>query len=58
MVFCEMDINDGGWTVIQNRLNGSQDFFLGWSDYKTGFGNIGNEFWLGLDHIYELTGKY
>nr|CAH7743169.1 unnamed protein product [Callosobruchus chinensis] len=56
MVFCDMEINDGGWTVIQNRGNGSQDFFLGWSDYKTGFGNIGNEFWLGLDHVYELTG--
>lgn len=53
-----MDTKDGGWTYIHNRYDGSQDFFLNWHDYKNGFGNIGGEFWLGLEHIHQLTGSY
>ncbi|KAL3284117.1 hypothetical protein HHI36_018285 [Cryptolaemus montrouzieri] len=56
MVLCEMS-DGGGWTVIQNRYDGSQNFFLGWNEYKHGFGNLGGEFWLGLDNIYHLTGQ-
>ncbi|XP_018564022.1 angiopoietin-related protein 7-like [Anoplophora glabripennis] len=56
MVLCDMDTKDGGWTYIHNRYDGSQDFFNNWHDYKIGFGNIGGEFWLGLEHIYQLTG--
>ncbi|KAJ8924987.1 hypothetical protein NQ315_001152 [Exocentrus adspersus] len=56
MALCDLDTQGGGWTYIHNRYDGSQDFFLDWHDYKTGFGNIGGEFWLGLEHVYQLTG--
>lgn len=54
--FCDMDGDDGGgWIVIQNRFDGSTDFYRNWSDYREGFGNIAGEFWMGLEKIYELT---
>ncbi|CAF1440710.1 unnamed protein product, partial [Didymodactylos carnosus] len=48
------------WTIIQRRVNGSVDFYRGWKDYKTGFGDLRGEHWLGLSKIHALTsqGRY
>lgn len=54
-VYCEQTSGPGGWAVIQRRVDGKVDFYRNWADYKTGFGSLEHEFWLGLDSIYQLT---
>ena len=29
-----------------------------WSQYKTGFGNIDSDYWIGLENLYNLTNTY
>ncbi|XP_062397455.1 microfibril-associated glycoprotein 4-like [Sardina pilchardus] len=65
-VYCDMgcteDENheDGQWTVIQRRMDGTVNFYRPWNHYKRGFGNKNGEYWLGLENIFRLTwiGKY
>lgn len=58
MVYCEMDFQSGGWLTIHNRFTGEQDFYKNWEEYRTGFGNLAGEHWLGLDKIHQLTGTW
>uniref|UniRef100_A0A8C1P7F5 Microfibril associated protein 4 n=1 Tax=Cyprinus carpio TaxID=7962 RepID=A0A8C1P7F5_CYPCA len=51
-VYCEMisggkDEDNGAWTVIQRRMDGSVNFYRPWNQYKRGFGNVEGEYWLG-----------
>ena len=54
-VFCDTKTADGGWTVIQRRVDGSVDFNRSWSDYEKGFGDLNGEFWYGLKSMNCLT---
>ncbi|XP_072030012.1 uncharacterized protein [Amphiura filiformis] len=56
-VYCDMKTDDGGWTVFQKRKVGSVEFNRGWEDYKSGFGYVGSEFWLGNEHIFAITNQ-
>ncbi|CAF90328.1 unnamed protein product, partial [Tetraodon nigroviridis] len=64
-VFCDQITHNGGWLLIQSRLDGSVDFGRRWDDYRRGFGNVAldagkgrcdtPEYWLGNDRISQLT---
>jgi len=54
-VNCDMDTDGGGWLMLQRRTTGKLDFMKRWRQYIAGFGNMTDEFWIGLDKIYELT---
>ncbi|KAK2822391.1 hypothetical protein Q5P01_022456 [Channa striata] len=54
-VNCDMDTDGGGWLMLQRRNTGKLDFMKRWRQYIEGFGNMTDEFWIGLDKIYELT---
>ncbi|KFV62550.1 Angiopoietin-related protein 3, partial [Dryobates pubescens] len=53
-VYCEMTFGSS-WTVIQNRVDGSLDFNQTWDAYTNGFGDLKEEFWLGLNKTYSIT---
>ncbi|XP_069102188.1 angiopoietin-related protein 7-like [Argopecten irradians] len=54
-VYLDMDTEDGPWIVIQRRTNGDVDFFRNWAEYKSGFGDLSGNFWLGNQNIHLLT---
>ncbi|XP_062600622.1 ficolin-2-like [Saccostrea cucullata] len=56
-VFCEMEADDGGWTVFQRRLDGSEDFYRTWTESKDGFGNLTDEFWFGNEKLFLLLSQ-
>ncbi|NXP46502.1 ANGL3 protein, partial [Heliornis fulica] len=53
-VYCEMKFGSS-WTVIQKRVDGSLDFNQTWDAYTDGFGDLNEEFWLGLNKTYSIT---
>ena len=56
-VYCEMNKFGGGWTRILYRGSARMTFYRDWYSYKTGFGDLVSDGWLGLEKIHRLT-KY
>ena len=55
-VYCEMDANGKGWTVLMR--NDGQDagiFNQNWAAYQNGFGDLNSNFWLGNEFLHQIT---
>ena len=50
-----MEVDGGGWTVYQCRMDGSVEFYLNWTHYVHGFEDVNGEYWLGLSIIHRLA---
>ncbi|XP_062339980.1 tenascin-like isoform X2 [Osmerus eperlanus] len=59
-VYCDMTTDGGGWMVFVRRQNGKLEFFRNWKNYTLGFGDMNDEFWLGLANLHKITsaGQY
>uniref|UniRef100_A0A671WHL6 Tenascin Ca n=1 Tax=Sparus aurata TaxID=8175 RepID=A0A671WHL6_SPAAU len=44
-----------GWLVLLRRQNGKLEFYRNWKNYTAGFGNMNDEFWLGLSNLHKIT---
>ena len=55
--YCDMDKDGGGWTVVirRNSTNDQRDFYRDWDSYKSGFGNLKEEFYWGNEYMWMLT---
>lgn len=54
-VLCENVTAGSGWVVVQQRIDGREDFYRDWAAYREGFGSFEGDFFLGLEKIHRLT---
>lgn len=56
VVYCEMDYDGGGWTVLhRNQPKQKTPWSRVWGDYKKGFGNLLGSHWIGNEYMHLLT---
>ena len=53
--FAHMLNCDSIWTLFLRRISNAVDFNQNWDNYVKGFGNIHENFWLGLENIHQST---
>ncbi|XP_051861848.1 fibrinogen-like protein 1 isoform X1 [Drosophila albomicans] len=56
-VLCDSQLAGPGWIVIQQRIDGKENFTRDWASYRKGFGSLDSDFFLGLEKMYRLTSQ-
>ncbi|ALC38310.1 maker410 [Drosophila busckii] len=54
-VRCKSEIVGNGWTVILNKARFTSNFNRTWTEYKQGFGDLNDEFFIGLEKLHLMT---
>ncbi|XP_068150648.1 angiopoietin-2-like [Drosophila tropicalis] len=52
---CEGEIDGGGWIVVHRRLDDSENFKRNWTDFRSGFGDLNGNFFIGLEKLHRIT---
>lgn len=47
----------GRWILIHQKLNDNLSFNKLWNDYRNGFGNFSDNYWLGLEYVWGLINE-
>ena len=53
--FAHMLTCEDNWTLFLRRIDNTVNFTQNWDNYVKGFGNIHENFWLGLENIHRGT---
>ncbi|TRY84907.1 hypothetical protein DNTS_002026 [Danionella cerebrum] len=60
-VYCDQTTGLGGWTLVQQREDGSVNFNRTWKEYRNGFGQVDKqgkgEIWIGNQFLHLLAQK-
>ncbi|XP_059819324.1 fibrinogen alpha chain [Hypanus sabinus] len=60
-VYCDQSTGVGGWMLVQQRMDESENFNRSWDEYRRGFGSLDDQgegnIWLGNDILHILTQK-
>ncbi|XP_013387676.1 angiopoietin-1 [Lingula anatina] len=51
-VYCDI-----GWIIVMRRYNSTMDFHRNWAEYKNGFGDPRDQFWMGNEALHALTNQ-
>ena len=50
--------NYAGYTVLFRKLaRVNKIFYRNWDEYKNGFGNLTDNYWMGLEKMYQITNR-
>ncbi|XP_034488472.1 angiopoietin-4 [Drosophila innubila] len=57
--YCAFATDGSAWTVIQRRRTNwkqkEENFHRNWDEYRTGFGDLSNDFWFGNEFIHKIV---
>jgi len=57
--YCAFATDGSAWTVIQRRRSNwkqeEENFNRNWDEYRTGFGDLSNDFWFGNEFIHKIV---
>ncbi len=53
--WCDMETDNGGWTVIMRRVPDDNFYEQVYNEYENGFGDLSGGFWYGLRSMNRLT---